>query len=110
MKALLEFHKVALNTAVKYRYSVKMVDSKSFSCNSAAYAKILTLDSMNPHIKKVEYAVRGPIVLKAGMIKKELQEVTLTRFQLIFIHFHHSTGGFFLLCPSRVKFYLISFL
>ncbi|XP_069771244.1 alanine aminotransferase 2-like isoform X2 [Narcine bancroftii] len=36
--------------------------------------KVLTLDSMNPYAKKVEYAVRGPIVLRAMAIEKELQE------------------------------------
>lgn len=37
--------------------------------------KILTLESMNPQVKAVEYAVRGPIVLKAGEIEKELRKV-----------------------------------
>ncbi|KAL7978914.1 hypothetical protein Chor_013403 [Crotalus horridus] len=36
--------------------------------------KILTLESMNPQVKAVEYAVRGPIVLKAGEIEKELRK------------------------------------
>lgn len=31
---------------------------------------------MNPQVKAVEYAVRGPIVLKAGEIELELQRVT----------------------------------
>ncbi|ETE63586.1 Alanine aminotransferase 2, partial [Ophiophagus hannah] len=34
--------------------------------------KILTLESMNRQVKAVEYAVRGPIVLEAGEIEKEL--------------------------------------
>uniref|UniRef100_A0A7N9CPM7 alanine transaminase n=1 Tax=Macaca fascicularis TaxID=9541 RepID=A0A7N9CPM7_MACFA len=37
--------------------------------------RILTLESMNPQVKAVEYAVRGPIVLKAGEIELELQRV-----------------------------------
>lgn len=37
--------------------------------------RVLTLDSMNPLIKKVEYAVRGPIVVKAGTIRRELEQV-----------------------------------
>ncbi|XP_013918668.1 PREDICTED: alanine aminotransferase 2-like [Thamnophis sirtalis] len=37
--------------------------------------KILTLESMNPQVKAVEYAVRGPIVLKAGEIEKELLKI-----------------------------------
>nr|XP_056710828.1 alanine aminotransferase 1 [Euleptes europaea] len=36
--------------------------------------KVLTLDSMNPWIKKVEYAVRGPIVTRAVQLEKELKE------------------------------------
>ncbi|KAJ7311823.1 hypothetical protein JRQ81_006134 [Phrynocephalus forsythii] len=39
-----------------------------------AREKILTLESMNPQVKAVEYAVRGPIVLKAGEIEKELRK------------------------------------
>ncbi|KAF5919738.1 hypothetical protein HPG69_000339 [Diceros bicornis minor] len=35
--------------------------------------RILTLESMNPQVKAVEYAVRGPIVLKAVEIENELQ-------------------------------------
>ncbi|XP_030060246.1 alanine aminotransferase 2 [Microcaecilia unicolor] len=41
--------------------------------NGKSRQKILTLQSMNPQVKAVEYAVRGPIVLKAGEIEKELQ-------------------------------------
>ncbi|XP_054840941.1 alanine aminotransferase 1 isoform X2 [Eublepharis macularius] len=36
--------------------------------------KVLTLESMNPWIKKVEYAVRGPIVKRAVELEKELQK------------------------------------
>uniref|UniRef100_A0A4W6FAJ5 Alanine aminotransferase 1 n=1 Tax=Lates calcarifer TaxID=8187 RepID=A0A4W6FAJ5_LATCA len=36
--------------------------------------KVLTLDSMNPNVKRVEYAVRGPIVQRAVQIEKELKE------------------------------------
>uniref|UniRef100_H2Z4L3 alanine transaminase n=1 Tax=Ciona savignyi TaxID=51511 RepID=H2Z4L3_CIOSA len=36
--------------------------------------KVLTLETMNPNIKKVEYAVRGPIVVRAGAIRKELEQ------------------------------------
>lgn len=37
--------------------------------------KVLTLDNMNPFVKRVEYAVRGPIYLRAVEIEKELKEV-----------------------------------
>lgn len=37
--------------------------------------KVLTIDTMNPVVKKVEYAVRGPIVQRAVELEKELNEV-----------------------------------
>ncbi|XP_031150347.1 alanine aminotransferase 2-like isoform X1 [Sander lucioperca] len=37
-------------------------------------AKVLTIDTMNPTVKKVEYAVRGPIVLRAVELERELSE------------------------------------
>lgn len=37
--------------------------------------KVLTLDTMNPNVKRVEYAVRGPIVQRAVQLEKELREV-----------------------------------
>lgn len=37
--------------------------------------KVLTLDNMNPNVKRVEYAVRGPIVQRALQIEKELKKV-----------------------------------
>lgn len=36
---------------------------------------MLTLDNMNPNVRRVEYAVRGAIVQRAGQIEKELKEV-----------------------------------
>lgn len=36
---------------------------------------MLTIDTMNATVKKVEYAVRGPIVQRAVQIEKELKEV-----------------------------------
>ncbi|KAF2344361.1 hypothetical protein FHG87_024883, partial [Trinorchestia longiramus] len=35
--------------------------------------RVLTLENMNPHVKKLEYAVRGPLVIRATAIEKELQ-------------------------------------
>uniref|UniRef100_A0A8D3D714 alanine transaminase n=1 Tax=Scophthalmus maximus TaxID=52904 RepID=A0A8D3D714_SCOMX len=37
-------------------------------------AKVLTIDTMNPTVKKVEYAVRGPIVQRALELERELSE------------------------------------
>lgn len=49
---------------------------RHLSNGSVNYQKVLTLDTMNPNIKKVEYAVRGPIVVRAGGIRKELEQVS----------------------------------
>ncbi|KAM7379498.1 hypothetical protein PAMP_005045 [Pampus punctatissimus] len=40
----------------------------------ASRAKVLTVDTMNPTVKKVEYAVRGPIVQRAVELERELSE------------------------------------
>ncbi|OWK04336.1 GPT [Cervus elaphus hippelaphus] len=39
--------------------------------------KVLTLDSMNPCVRRVEYAVRGPIVQRALELEQELRQVLL---------------------------------
>lgn len=38
--------------------------------------KTLTMATLNPQVKVVEYAVRGPIVIKAGDIERRLQQVS----------------------------------
>lgn len=38
--------------------------------------RTLTMDTLNPQVKAVEYAVRGPIVLKAGDLERRLQQVS----------------------------------
>ncbi|XP_036934543.1 alanine aminotransferase 2-like isoform X2 [Acanthopagrus latus] len=40
----------------------------------ACRGKVLTVDNMNPRVKKVEYAVRGPVVQRAVQIEKDLRE------------------------------------
>jgi hypothetical protein len=45
--------------------------------NGVSSAKILTMETLNPHIKVMEYAVRGPIVTRAGEIEKELEKVVI---------------------------------
>lgn len=37
--------------------------------------KVLTLHSMNPRVRRVEYAVRGPIVQRALELEQELRQV-----------------------------------
>lgn len=48
--------------------------AKSLSTSSSNMsAATVTLDNMNPCIKKMEYAVRGPLVIRATAIEKEIQ-------------------------------------
>lgn len=49
----------------------------------ASSAKTLTLDSMNPNVIKMEYAVRGPLVIRAGEIEKEIKQVCFTNFRTL---------------------------
>ncbi|XP_069686059.1 alanine aminotransferase 1 isoform X2 [Periplaneta americana] len=44
------------------------------NCVEDGEARCLTLDNMNPCIKRMEYAVRGPLVIRASEIEKELQQ------------------------------------
>ena len=37
---------------------------------------VLTVDNINPNIKAMEYAVRGPLVIRAIEIQKELAAVS----------------------------------
>jgi len=36
------------------------------------------MDTLNPNVKAMEYAVRGPIVVRAAEIEKELEKVLIT--------------------------------
>lgn len=47
------------------------VNGKSYS----TCPKCVTLDTMNPAVKVMEYAVRGPLVIRASEIEKELEQV-----------------------------------
>lgn len=38
--------------------------------------RTLTMETLNPQVKAVEYAVRGPIVIKAGDLERGLQQVS----------------------------------
>lgn len=40
----------------------------------ATGSKVLTLETLNPCVKSMEYAVRGPILLRAGAIEAELKQ------------------------------------
>nr|XP_027807722.1 alanine aminotransferase 1 isoform X2 [Marmota flaviventris] len=50
------------------------VGDQSRAARNGLRDKVLTLDSMNPCVRKVEYAVRGPIVLRALELEQELRQ------------------------------------
>lgn len=39
--------------------------------------KVLTIDNVNPNLKRMEYAVRGPLLIRALEIEKEIEKVRL---------------------------------
>jgi alanine transaminase len=58
--------------------AVEQISGKNrarFSTGSPKPSKrTLTLDTMNPNIKVMEYAVRGPVVIRAGELEAELKQ------------------------------------
>ncbi|XP_064610440.1 alanine aminotransferase 2-like [Liolophura sinensis] len=59
--------KVNDSSTVRLQQNVSKVN-----CRVPRRCKVLSIDNMNPHVKTMEYAVRGPIVIRAGEIEKEL--------------------------------------
>ena len=43
--------------------------------NGSAAPKALTMENLNPRVTEVEYAVRGPIVIRAAEIEKQIKQV-----------------------------------
>jgi len=50
------------------------VVTRNIFTSTSNMAPTVVLDNMNPCIKKMEYAVRGPLVIRATAIEKELQD------------------------------------
>lgn len=55
---------------------------RTMATTSGKPKRTLTLESINPNIVKMEYAVRGPLVIRAGEIEQEIKQV---RFKYMFI-------------------------
>jgi hypothetical protein len=49
--------------------------ASNFHTTSKRDQKVLTVHNMNENVKKMQYAVRGPIVLRAGVIENEILNV-----------------------------------
>jgi len=58
---------------MSFRQGLLIVSRKLYTSTSTM-APTVALDNMNPCIKKMEYAVRGPLVIRATAIEKELQD------------------------------------
>lgn len=56
------------------RFARRLSTTSAVTMESAPLPSI-TLDNMNPAIKKMEYAVRGPLVIRATALEKELEQV-----------------------------------
>lgn len=55
----------------------------NYTARTDSCLKCVTLDNMNPAIKVMEYAVRGPLVIRASEIEKELEKVRLFVTEMI---------------------------
>lgn len=67
--------------------------------------KVLSVDNMNPFVKNMEYAVRGPIVIRAGEIEEELKKVH--GYKYLFICNLMSNFKIYILCNCTVHLILI---
>jgi hypothetical protein len=72
-KSLTKSTSVILNNSKKVK-NVQRVASK-FHTTTKKDQKVLTVHNMNENVKKMQYAVRGPIVLRAGAIENEILNV-----------------------------------
>ena len=58
-------------TSAQIGHGLRMV-----STTASTWQHTVTMDNLNPAIKTMEYAVRGPLVIRATEIEKELQSVS----------------------------------
>uniref|UniRef100_U5ER68 alanine transaminase n=1 Tax=Corethrella appendiculata TaxID=1370023 RepID=U5ER68_9DIPT len=60
-----------VNTSSNNKEQKNIRKMSTTTCN---YQRCVTLDNINPAIKVMEYAVRGPLVIRATAIEKELEQ------------------------------------
>ena len=72
--------RVQLQSGLVVTAAVKTAEDQlrfhKYSTMAPTWSPTLTLENMNPCIKTMEYAVRGPLVIRATEIEKELQNVS----------------------------------
>jgi hypothetical protein len=86
------YTRVLLQARTCYRSSL-WLSQKSLDCSKILPAinmkkakfsnKPLTIGTLNPLVKEVEYAVRGPIVIRAVKLEKELEKVLFVNIETL---------------------------
>lgn len=66
-----------IRPSVKNRISKPSKFNQRNLTHSVMNCRPLNFDTLNPKVKKVQYAVRGAIVIRATEIEKELSQVKL---------------------------------
>ena len=67
----------SLSKQHQYSESLKQIQKKHMSTLiEEKMGPTITIDNMNPCVKKMEYAVRGPLVIRATEIEREIQNVS----------------------------------
>lgn len=58
---------------------LSVVEPRNFSTGQKMQLnqKVLNLDNMNPNVRIMEYAVRGPLLIRATEIENELKQVRI---------------------------------
>jgi len=62
-----------MSTEAEMNIARNVAKARSMATTAATLKKVLTVDSMNENVKAVQYAVRGPIVIRAGEIENEIR-------------------------------------
>ncbi|KAL0822136.1 hypothetical protein ABMA28_004269 [Loxostege sticticalis] len=75
MRMITRASRLLSGVAARSEAFVIIVDPlKSFGAARTMASKVLNVDNLNPNVLKLEYAVRGPLVIRAAEIEKELQK------------------------------------
>lgn len=70
---------------VSGNFNIPLINQhQSATMATSAKRQLITLESMNPNMIKMEYAVRGPLVIRAAEIEKELKAVSGFFFDKLF--------------------------
>lgn len=89
MQSLLLQRRLGQSLAHVYKYLAQEIkttghgvlslkSASGFHTSGIMNNRTITLDNMNPNIIRMQYAVRGPLVIRANEIDKELQKVYLS--------------------------------